>query len=791
MTILNLPKHRNPEEDRRSTAPYNFVPLPEKVVTAVNDPNAELPNHDTYDNPEYPHTGYFDVTLTTKSPLYVRGMLTRTEFDLDEQGKDRHGRPVQNGVTRIEDKLKNKPDFFHTGDASKPVIPGSSLRGMIRSLVEIVSYGKISRVSDKKLFFRTMDDSAVGDYYRGRMSDRVETGFLLRKGRQYGIRKCSMARVFRDDINTDLYETIGSDKIPCWKSTRNNPVQYRPVWVLLNEKGDRVKEIGIEKEEGWLEGRLVITGNIPKKKKEFVFLLPASDAEEIAIPEAIIQRFHDDDQITTWQEKAFPVNKPQPGYRERDGWLGKKPNELGEPVFFLREDNELTFIGRARMFRLPYAQRPLDLVNESLRDIGKIDFADAMLGYVEKKRSHAKQGEKANAYASRLRITDAITDATDVFLPSSPFTPEILATPKPTAFQHYLVQKSDSKRSLKHYGSSPDETAIRGAKRYWMRGDRTITQLRAPNDTPATSTQHTRMKPVRSGVSFTFRIYFENLSKEELGALCWALHPLGESQKTYCHQIGMGKPLGMGAVKLEATLHLNKRKERYESLFDGAGWATGYRGTGLKLSERAEEVKSFTDAFEAHIRQELQVEQRCSRLAELKRIAMLLKMMEWEDHPPATLIDCARTQTLEEFKERRVLPDPSFWIPDSERNNLVEPTPPQNPSDSGAAQTRTGGHAKPQSQNKAPQSGIGNTLTATKQPLATASAKPHSAREKVKLVGNIKNGRARVETLQGEQITCEKMPTTAYSAPKSGDEVWASVERGHDGKAVSARYLPG
>lgn len=86
MTILNLPKHRNPEEDRRSTASYNFVPLPDKIVTAVKSPN-ELPDHDTYHNTGHPHTGYFDVMLTTKSPLYVRGMLTRGEFELDEKSK--------------------------------------------------------------------------------------------------------------------------------------------------------------------------------------------------------------------------------------------------------------------------------------------------------------------------------------------------------------------------------------------------------------------------------------------------------------------------------------------------------------------------------------------------------------------------------------------------------------------------------------------------------------------------------------------------------------------------------
>lgn len=47
-------------------------------------------------------------------------------------------------------------------------------------------------------------------------------------------------------------------------------------------------------------------------------------------------------------------------------------------------------------------------------------------------------------------------------------TPSILASPKPTTFQHYLVQTSDEKPELKHYASQPNQdTVIRGHKLYW------------------------------------------------------------------------------------------------------------------------------------------------------------------------------------------------------------------------------------------------------------------------------------------------------------------------------------
>lgn len=39
--------------------------------------------------------------------------------------------------------------------------------------------------------------------------------------------------------------------------------------------------------------------------------------------------------------------------------------------------------------------------------------------------------------------------------------------------------------------------------------------------------------------------------------------------------LGMGKPLGLGAVRLESRLIRTNRKSRYDGLFDQEGWLTG------------------------------------------------------------------------------------------------------------------------------------------------------------------------------------------------------------------------
>jgi CRISPR-associated protein (TIGR03986 family) len=518
---------------------------------------------------------------------------------------------------------------------------------------------------------------------------------------------------------------------------------------------------------------------------------PDNAATPITIPQELWQTYEEDRELTR-------------------GIKTRKIENPGEPLFYLTDSSgNLVFFGPTMMFRLPYKNTVWSMIPDELRQPLMVDFADAMFGFVRDKRdfkdsqSLPDQGEKARAYASRIHMSDA--ELAGAYTPDklwlmqreiAALPPHILSTPKPTSFQHYLIQEEAGKPELSHYDSPTKDaegrmkghrTFIRGAKRYWPQGDKSMEDLWAQTsqDDLQISTQHTLIKPVCSGVSFTFRVYFENLSDEELGALCWALHPLGDEGKDYCHQLGMGKPLGMGAVNLDATLHLSKRKDRYETLFDSDGWATGYAVDGMILSERGAEVKSFTDAFEGRIRKDLNVEHACSQMAELKRIAMLLKMMEWENGLPSEDI---QTQDLQEgFKQRRVLPDPSHWIPPAKRAGLVEPEPTQNSNGGGGSLTGVGG-AKPSGSSKATPSRMGNLLSLPTEPPPAINSNAQSGKERVTLVGQIKNGAAQVKTEKGEQIKCEKMP--AYNAPKPGAVLWARVERDQNGKATGARYIP-
>lgn len=672
-------QHKEPTPERTATAPYNFVPLPELVVRAVETPE-DLPDHDRY-SPEL-HSGYFDVLLTTRSPLYIRAPYTIEEYLRQEAGEN---------TDFFRQKVKNKPDFFYTVDSCRPVIPGSSLRGMLRNLLEIVSYGKVSWVSDEKLFFRTVDSTAVGKHYNSRMVGgspgpdsgygvKVEGGFFRKLGGKHTIEKCVVARVemkdvvsaFDRDNENELYDGVsggrpGPNSTPSWR------YQHQRIWVKV-EPGERahkhsqahlrylkVTSIKSAPAPDHEEGVLVLTGHAPSKHMAFVFIRP--NQETIEVPQSLVDRFNDEDQLTQWQARAFPKAQPREGNRPADGHLRDD-----EPIFFLREHGKLTFLGRAQMFRLPYRNSPIDLVPEHLRKPEDIDYAEAIFGFVRTKKDLEAlkekdlpipgQGSKGRAYAGRVFVSDAVLEAEqkDIWLSAAgvaaetgatadhqdgedpkPLVPKILATPKPTAFQQYLVQTTDLKRELKHYGDKVAETAIRGHKLYWHRGKSPRRVLEATQASDK-STQHTQIRPVKDGVKFRFRIHFENLSERELGAACWVLHPAGNPNLKYCHSLGMGKPLGMGAVELKATLHVTDRASRYENLFDGDDWNQGISAPE-SLSDRPV-LDCRIRAFEQHILSEIGAQK--ARLSEIRRIEALLKILEWPG-PDRGRSECATT----------------------------------------------------------------------------------------------------------------------------------------------------
>ncbi len=652
---MSLPEHTGVPNTYAALAPYNFVPLPERVVLVPKED--DIPDQDRYHANRL--SGRIECRLTTASPLYVRAGWQPEDF-------------VAHGEKSF-DKLKDEPgqqqkraDFFHHGDPHRPIIPGSSLRGMLRALVEIVGYGKMERVTERGLVYRAVGDTtSLGERYRDRFllqrndgsyQTIVQAGYMQRSGGGWQI----MPAQAQDDFT---FARIEQTAIPNLALRTGNKVfvEVDPPRVYTHANGKvrlfypKVRRFLTIPADGLREGVLVRTGRAPRKHMEFVIYPPDPQQFPILLPQAMIDEYRK--QLSQDQKRLLG----------NDGVL-----QANHPVFYLVDQGKVVFFGHAMMFRLPYTFSPRDFVPEYLRRVADTDLADAIFGYVRPGVSVDK------ARAGRVFVSDAELDGKPEHLWCEPevVTPKILSGPKPTTFQHYLVQTSTQKRNLMHYASRPTaETVVRGHKRYWHKPNVPLADMieRDLVKIDKAASQYTRIKPVAPGVSFRFTLRFENLSQIELGALLWVLRLAADEH--YRLALGMGKPLGMGAVSISSSVYRDDRHARYSRLLDGAQWHTG------EQTVEQVDLDACLAEFEGYVMKESGEQERADQLDQTLRMQCLLALLRWKEAPPVEQtryleierlvekghIPAARQKkpgdkTVNEYAERPVLPLPTQVI---------------------------------------------------------------------------------------------------------------------------------
>ena len=270
--------------------------------------------------------------------------------------------------------------------------------------------------------------------------------------------------------------------------------------------------------------------------------------------------------------------------------LKEAESKQGTPCFYtkreeIKDKKKITriYLGHTGMFRVPYKKTIGEHIPNELIDNNNQDIVEAIFGNETK-------------FAGRVFFEDAFCeqDKDTVLLGANH--PKILSNPKPTTFQHYLTQPEEDINKLKHY--NPDDkdmlSTIRGYKQYWHKsGAKWEENEKNVND--KNYKQYTKINPVKPKVAFTGRIRFENLSDIELGALLFAL----DLPEECCHKIGMGKPLGLGSIRIIPTLHLSNRKDRYTDLFNE--WTSELQASTQKDKTKNDFKKKFAAYILKHI----------------------------------------------------------------------------------------------------------------------------------------------------------------------------------------------
>ncbi|PPT10422.1 DUF324 domain-containing protein [Geitlerinema sp. FC II] len=572
-------------------------------------------------------------------------------------------------------EAKDLPEFFYIDEETKlPVIPGSSLRGMMRTLVEIASFGKIERVSDnQRLFFRAVGSNpkkeSWGKEYKQYVTPKqVKAGYLQKDNKGWYIqpamekKNLTFAWVKQTDINLPEFKKFDnknyepqyirvSYKRLAWKFNKQGKVITKRLFADNVYSPDKYPQN---------QGVLVTSGNMkqgdedsPRRNHCLIFEIDKNFDNRLSLDRTSIEHYRN--ALTDFQKQSPFDNE----------WGILQENE-NRPVFYSPPKNEskvIGFFGHSPNFRIPYspegdghATTVVDFLPDDLKDIAIVDLADAIFGFA---RNEKQPNKVKQSHAGRVFFSDAKykSDENGIWYTENKndiIIPQTLASPKPTTFQHYLVQPEETKadkKNLKHYASKPvDETVIRGHKLYWHKGS--DPDFKHPNPEESSDTQLTEIKPVKKGVTFEFTIYFENLSDVELGALIWVLDIAGNDN--YRLKLGMGKPLGMGAVKIESKLYLSDRNRRYKHLFNSSNdnWETG------EPEEPVLDFVKYENAFEEYMCKKIKQEKVYEDIQDFKkipRIEMLLAMLRWEEDLSSKQ---RQYMKLKDFRDRKVLPTP-------------------------------------------------------------------------------------------------------------------------------------
>jgi CRISPR-associated protein (TIGR03986 family) len=214
--------------------------------------------------------------------------------------------------------------------------------------------------------------------------------------------------------------------------------------------------------------------------------------------------------------------------------------------------------------------------------------ADLLFGAVEyrapgNKKVNPSDVEKKQALALAGRVSIGIAQADTATVTTEPaITLKELSSPKPPSPAMYFKPlKNDGYVSKAKLAENSSEYTLRGRKTYlhaWREQGQVVklSNQGLRNDQqgrePWASTYHgkpdpghkrrVKVEPISAGQSFSFHIDFHNLSEDELQQLCATLQP----DPAFEHRLGMGKPLGLGSVKLQIrAIQLINRTNRYAS----------------------------------------------------------------------------------------------------------------------------------------------------------------------------------------------------------------------------------
>ncbi len=457
--------------------PYTFIPLPSKVFLLNENEEKQLQSvHDIPFTDGISGTINFDFKAL--SPICIKHSENDESINLEDQ-------------------------FF---------IPGSSIKGMIRNVFEILSFSNIRNYIANSRY--SMRDLRSSDYELKANDKPQKSGLLIQLNNRFYVIKCNSDKYNYKEIAE--IESLGENEIKNEKTVKGKYQKLKDGYIFQDKDNEKWKL--------WF-----FSGFMNNKKNEYLFDIPEiKENKLIPLEEKEYKEFIFIHQQENENEAWKFWKKILKNYRSIDEILKDEFKGI-VPCFFRTKEVDgkvvVKDLGFSYLYRQPYNNTIHSCLPKEYYEDG-VDLTQAVFGY-----SSGHKSLKGRVQFSPAFIKDAQLGQRQTF---------IMGKPKPTFYPFYLKQNKQG--ALSTYFSN--EAQISGWKRYIIHQNHFI------GITTGKKKVETTFIPIAENTKFSCKIKFHNLRPFELGALIVSLTYNGKQNECY-HTLGFAKAKGYGKIKLE------------------------------------------------------------------------------------------------------------------------------------------------------------------------------------------------------------------------------------------------
>lgn len=516
-------------------APYNFVPFHNKVIKVEKE---QMAVHDKLQDELL--SGEIDYKVTAVTPIFI-----------GDGDKEKHA--------------------FVKNEYGKNVIPGSSMRGLIRNNVQILGLAGFSQdIEDYELMYRAVASGTEKEKYKGILGafplpvgkgksisvlKEVKAGYMVNKNGKLIIYKTDVDSISKDLGKANYYvvsERIISENLTEYPFFTEHPecTQYDIIHGFTKKGNDyignenssyvpffhqisyelkdskrviNIGEPGVYTKSGYLLG----SGFMKKKKVLYVIPRINKEKEYIEVSEKDKRSFQID------YEKRLNSLKGQKHKNIKFFNIPEESDIEPKPVFYVELGGRIYFgfTPRLRLFYEHSVKEGYHLDDSE----ASFDYAKSLFGMSSSKKldKSKSSSEVKFSFRSKVSFSDAVITLNKGETESKKL---ILAEPKPTSYGDYLVQEKEKDVTYNNCNFN-----LRGVKQYWLHKEIENITANGNNEDVAST-----VNPLNKGTEFTGRVRFRNLTPAELGLLLWGMELTPDSMMN----IGKGKAYGLGVIKL-------------------------------------------------------------------------------------------------------------------------------------------------------------------------------------------------------------------------------------------------